>query len=178
LPLVFRPVMRQPRTAVAISAAEKIRARPSSGRNRQAFGGAPGRLHTDAIDWAGRYAKLAAGAQSFHDCMHLLGGPDDGIYGTSLDALGTADAFGFDDEGHPPGYEAAERRIDLAGGVARKGTERFQGFFSAGRAAVDSGFAGGNRFGVGAAIQVTATLALGLGQECVNTVYERGHFIL
>ncbi len=57
-------------------------------------------LHLDAVHRAGRDTQVAAGAFVDDDRVHQLGGPDDGVHRTGLDALGAADALGFADKGH------------------------------------------------------------------------------
>src|SRR5690554_7099830 len=41
--------------------------------------------HVDAVNGAGLYAQVAAGAFAFDDGVHMLGGPEDGVYRAGLD---------------------------------------------------------------------------------------------
>ena len=69
------------------------------------------RQQHDAVDRAGRHAQLTAGAVIGDHGMHQLGGADNRVDGTDLDALGAADAVGLDDPRQRARFLDAMRRI-------------------------------------------------------------------
>src|SRR5690606_38140701 len=91
-----------------------------------------------------------------------------------LDALGAADAVGLDDDRHAwrkPGSATAvvgrNRHLEQARERARAG-------IAAGRAAVDARFAARHRLGIRPAAVESALSALGLRQQPVETLDQRG----
>jgi hypothetical protein len=105
----------------------------------------------------------------------MLAAADDGIDRTGLDALGAADAVGFD-------YDCDQRRLVFATApierLGRESEHMRQGAragITTGRAAIDVGIADGHRFGIRPAARVTALAALGLRQYAVEAFGEIGH---
>src|SRR5699024_752077 len=148
------------RRAVAVDVARRRPVRLAGVRRR--------RRHVDAVDRAGRHAQLAAGALVGQHRVHLLGGADDGIDRAGLDAARAADALVFADECHA----AHGRRLAVLGegpgGPARDLRQSLDGALAARRAAIDVGFTGADRLGVGTAALVAAALTLRLRQQAVD----------
>jgi len=135
--------------------------------------GATGWSHRDAIDRAGRDAQFASGAQRGKHRMHALGGADDCVDGTRVDAQRAADAPGFVDAGDCKGRRRAERWIERGRGPSGQRGKRADDRLATGRTAVDR-LPPCNRFGVGSAGVVAAPPALLLRQDGVDANGERG----
>src|SRR5690606_12947924 len=128
--------------------------------------------HVDAVNRAGFYAEIAAGALAFNDGVHVFGGPENGIYRTGLDALGAANAFVFTNNRHSFGLFCAVFGIQWLGFNVQQVSQSLDGAFTAGRALVD-GLAIGNCFSVGAAAGKSALPTLGLRKERIDLLNQR-----
>ena len=58
------------------------------------------RQHINTVDWAGLYAKVAAGALIGNHGVHKFSGTQYGVDGAGLDTFGTANAFVFANVGN------------------------------------------------------------------------------
>ncbi len=127
--------------------------------------------HGDAVDGAGRQAKVAAGAQRRQHRVHAFRRADDRVDGTGVDAQRAADAQVLVDasDAQPPGFAA--RPVECAGRASGERRERRDQCIPAGRAAIDR-FASGHRLGIGPAAIVPAAPALRLRERIVETVGE------
>jgi hypothetical protein len=104
--------------------------------------------------------------------MHVLGGTQNGIHGTGLDAFGAADTLVFADNSHPPGLFNPVFGIQGLRLHIQQVRQGLDGRFTTGRAFVDR-TTFGDGFGVGPASGVAALAALGLGQQGINLLYQR-----
>jgi hypothetical protein len=124
------------------------------------------RHHIDTIDRAGFNTQITAGALRSNHSVHQLGGTENGVDRTGLDALGTANALGFSNNGHGAnslyavlGIERQDCHIEQIGKGHNSG-------FAAGWALIN-GFTGGNGRGIRPAAGMAALAALGLRQQVV-----------
>ena len=125
-------------------------------------------MHVDAIDRAGRQAKVTAGTFAGDDRVHQLGGANDGVDRAGLDAFGTTDAFGFANVGDL-GWCASSLWVRRKQWHLQQHGQRGDGFATAWRALVD-GLARSQAFGVGPTAIVAAFAALGLWQQGVDAL--------
>ena len=135
---------------------------------------AGGRHQRDAVHRARGHAQLAAGAQLGDHGVHPLRRADDAIHRAGLDAQRAADTPALVDHRQQARAFAAMRRVQRQRRPAGDGRQALDAFGAAGRAAVDRGLAGGDRFGVAAAIRPTAARALRLRQCRVDRGGIRG----
>ncbi|MNS99756.1 hypothetical protein D3C72_1341680 [compost metagenome] len=135
-----------------------------------ASGIAADRVHDDAVDGAGRHAQVAARTQIRDHRMHLLGGADDGVHGTGLDAQGTADTQRFVDIGDRSRTFEAVDGIERNNFFAQQAGQARDALHAARWALVDVGAAGGYRFRIRAAAVVAAFGALRLRQQVFDLV--------
>ena len=129
-------------------------------------------LDRDAIDRAGRNAKLASGTKRWQHRMHPLGCADDCVDRARGDAQCAADAGGLIDACDGRRTLRAARgieRLNRASGECRKRDDSLR---TAGWTPVDVRRSRRNRFGVGTAAVISATPALRLRQQGVDTVRE------
>ena len=139
-----------------------------------------GRDEVDTVDRAGWQAQFAAGAAVGDDGVDALAGADDGVDRAGLDTFHAADAFNFTDEGEPQWCLFAAVRIEWQHRTIEQGGERLNTRRPAWRAAIDVGLAAGNGFGVWRARRITATRALRLRQQGVDSCDQvsRGHLAI
>ena len=131
---------------------------------------AMGGLDDDAIDRAGGNAKLAAGTKRWQHCMHSLGRADDCVDRTRGDAQCAADAGSLIDACNARRTIRAARGIERLRGAAGECRKRDDGLRTAGWTSVDVRRSCRNRLGVRTAGVISATRALRLRQQRIDTV--------
>jgi len=108
--------------------------------------------------------------------MHLLGGTENGIDRTGLNALGAANALVFTDKGNSGyGFFGAVFGVQRLRFYAEQIGQRLNRPFAAGRAFIDL-FTAGNGFGVGLTTRIAALTTLGLRQQVVDLIDNRVAF--
>ena len=186
-PPLSRPAPRRAPAARALCAAdgEVVAGSPAmrmrryrNGRLTRAFCRAAARQlgqrqHLDAVDRTGWHAQLAAGASVDQHRVHELGGADDGVDRTGLDAQRATDAQFLADEGRGARLLGAVGWIEGLERHVQQRRECANPRFAARRALVDVGLAARDRLGIRPAARVAAFRALRLRQQRVDLVCGR-----
>jgi len=131
---------------------------------------AVGGLDDDAIDRAGRNAKLATGTKRWQHRMHSLCGADDRVDGARRNAQCAADTGFLIDACYGRRTVRAARGFESLNRASGECRKRNDGLRAAGRTPVDVGRSRHNRFGVGTAGTISTARALRLRQQCVDLV--------
>jgi len=129
-------------------------------------------MHT--VHRARRKAEFAPGTDLGNHRVHQFGRADNGIDRTRLDAFGAADAVLFDNHRHHRGCVHAAGAVIGAWWNLEQPRECACAGIASGRAAVDSGLAARQRFGIGPAAVKSALAALGLREQAVEAFDEGG----
>lgn len=129
--------------------------------------------HRDAVHGAGRQAQLAAGTFIGEHRVHQLARAEYRIHRADVDALATADADGFVDDGADARPVPAETRIERFGRGAQQSGQRPDRCLVARRALIDVGLAAGHGLGVRAAARIAAQGALRLRQPRIDPFRQR-----
>ena len=105
--------------------------------------------------------------------MHVFGAADDGIDGAGLDALGAADAVGFDDHRDLRQFVFATAAVVGKGRNTQQMSQCARASVATRRAVIDTGIASGHGFGIRAAAVITALPTLGLRQQLIDAFDQR-----
>ena len=131
-------------------------------------------LQADAIDWADRYAQLAAGAVRVDHRVHHFVAAKNRVGWAHRQAQRAANAPSLVNHGHTTRTFQAVGGVQAQGGLARDGSQPGNAFRAARRALVDGRALLGNRLGVGQAVRVAAARALRLRQCSVDAAGQAG----
>src|SRR5882724_681171 len=132
------------------------------------------RPHFNTIDRAGRQAELAARAALCQNGVHVLGGTDDGVHRAGRETACAADAAGFIDPRDPRrGFHPMDRIQGLHGPTRECGQGR-NGCAAARGALIDLRLAARDCRGIRLTSGITATRALSLRQQGVDSRHDVG----
>ena len=158
--LTLVPVASVATEFIAITGLIGQRLRPGCPR-----GGLTGDIfQRNAIHRARRHAQFTPCAIRLDNRVHQLVGAQYGVGGTGLDAERTADAPGLVDHRNRSGAFQPIGRVQGGDALTGERSQAPYAFGAARWALVDGNSPGGYGLGVGRAVRITTTCALGLGQ--------------
>ena len=136
--------------------------------------GAGGNSTMQSTGHAGTHSSQPVHSGSITVCM-CLDRADDRVHRAGLDALGAADAVGFDDHGDLRRLVLAARAVIGLGRDAEQSRERARTGVAAGRAAIDVRLRRGHRFGIRAGSRRNRTGRIGSAAACGRGVRSGRH---